>query len=436
MSYWTHSALTSGSLILLFMAPVKLLTTIADLVDAIPIAVGESGQTRTSNSHEVEADTCQAGSHAEYEPDRQSGGHTGELLQCVLRAIQNGLSESSPDATVPITRIQVGIDVQCALGELRIGAFVSDDPKCVDPRRDTTVSIDVDSVLVRLYDRYVREPGRTDPQGGTGRLLQHLLDVRGLNQPLRAVVRSGFVLSDVSTDGDSVFAKDVGGGAIDWGAELPTILWETATYKGLSLSGGIGQRDVLGVWVREEDDGAERLIVRSVDGVYYDLFLNLHLIHPKSQLIDVFVGVGQERVANFTLADSIPLRLADNRVGPWSLRGEFGVRYRIYTADRVDIEYGRHLPTPALEVAAGIRRHERFRASGELGFLRVYPTPRDRLFWRFGMDLGSSFGNTNGEQNAWSFVLVAEQEMVWPDSPIPTYTRFFIVGTRSLFARW
>ena len=324
---------------------------------------------------------CEHRSDTEGKGSPSADRNTASALRCVVRAIHAGLIETSRDSTKSNTRITIGADVNCALGQLRIGAFVSDDAGCTTTMRDS-VSIHVDSVLVRVYHRFLQEADYfKNRHEDIGRLLRHLLDARDLDQPLRAIVRSGFVLSDVSTDGDTMFNAGMGSASTDWGAPLPTILWETKTYNRLSLSGSIGQHHVLAAWSHDGDSSARELIVRSVDGFYYDLFLNVHLFHPREQLIDAFVGVGQERVANTTLADSVPLKLADNRVGPWSLRREFGIRYRVYSAARVDIEYGRFLPTPVLEVAVGIRRQERFEPNGDLEFLAEhYPTPRDRLF--------------------------------------------------------
>ena len=175
--------------------------------------------------------------------------------------------------------------------------------------------------------------------------------------------------------------------------------------------------------------------MRSVEGFYYDLFVNFHAFHPEKQLIDLFLGVGQERVANTALADSVALKLVDNGVGSWSLRSEFGIRYRIYNATRIDREYGKYLPMPIFEIVGGIRRHERFKPSGDLEFLgEQYRAPRDRLFWRFAMDLRNAVVQTSDEEKTWTFLLVAEQEMAWPSSAIPTVTRFVIVGEKSLFS--
>ncbi|MCZ0934577.1 MAG: hypothetical protein OXJ54_05280 [Gemmatimonadetes bacterium] len=397
------------------------------------VASGRTGRKR--EEWRQEAPNCKWRSSAERNPGSVGNPRRIAALRCVVRAIVGELSRMPTNTVGTTTRIGVSGDVKCALGELRIGAFVNDASDC-SPATNADGSIHVDSVLVRVYQRYREEEKHLEEtEEDIERLLKYLMNLRGLNRPFRAAVRSGLVLSDVSADGDTSFGTDAGSEDMSWGAPIPTVLWETKTYKRMSLSGGLGQRDVLAVWSRGETHGTKELIVRSVEGFYYDLFANFHVVYPERQLMDVFIGVGQERVPNAALAESSALKLADNRVGSWSFRGEFGIRYRIYDLARVENEYGRYLPMPIMEVVVGIRRHERFSANGDLEFLQKhYKTPRDRLFWRFSMDLRNALVQTDDEDKTWTFLIVAEQEMAWPHSPIPTFTRFVIVGEKSLFA--
>ena len=376
----------------------------------------------------------------------------GKLLQA--HELPSDSTRGSTDVTVPST-------IGCALGRLHIGRFIDDDGTCSERSADS-VSIDVIPVLIRLHDLYMKQRRRCGNQlEHVGRSVRALLDLRGLYRPVRAIFSTGFTVADVSTDGDSLFTNDTGSGSVGVSALLPTIAWETRRFANrfLSFSGGLGQRSLLAAWSRKPTNSAadaagdKELVVRHQNGFFYDLFLDLHLLHSTRESMDAFVGVGQERVAKTTnVVDSVPEMLVDNRVGVWSSRIEAGVKYRAYRADLVDVEYGRASTSPVLEVAAGVRWHERFKPSNDLeclryeyrkciegadrGSLELREYERLRMFWRMGIDLRQAIppqDDQGGDGRAWSFMLVAEQELDWPNKAVPTSTRILIMGEKDVF---
>ena len=353
-------------------------------------------------------------------------------FRCVLRAISMALRELSTDNRPETARITLAPAVRCALGELEIAAFVRNDPSC-DQLNDS-VSIDVDSVLVRVYDSYIQKrSGFRKRNRDIERLLRALMEVRSLNQPLRATLRSGLFLSDVSTDGDVLFTHELERQVADWTGQFTSILWETSKLGRGTVSGELGQRSVLAAWSRTGGDGTEELVVRPVNGYFYEFFVNIHLIHRRTRLVDAFVGLGQERVARTTLSDSVLTILADNRVGAWSFREEYGIRFRIFDADLVDIEYGRRTRAPVFEYTLGLRNNQRFRSEKALAAI---PDTR-RLFWRLGIDLRRVLIQSQSEENgaSWKFLLVSEQELDWLGGgrAIPTFTRVMLVGEKGVF---
>ena len=337
--------------------------------------------------------------------------------------------------------------------------------------------LEVHTFLASAHAKFheLRE-GARDPETArieeVGRNLHELLRSRYPNGPLNAVLRVGMVVADVSNDGHRRLERT--GGAVrarpawlvSWGTRPP---WRWYRPR---VGGGFGYEAVPAVWsfsgTREsastdeacgtgstESCGSveDSYLVQHQDGLFYDVFLNWPNVSIGTGHLAGFVGGGQARLTNQDLQDGSGSTarlgsLARNRTGVWSYRYEVGVEYRLFDRDRIAVEYGRGSVSPVLEIALGLRTHERFKASGELAFLSTVDglchcdmhavqgstNPQRRMYWRLGVDLQRVLSWSEDKTTPFSVRVVAEQEWDWPGGSIPTMTRVFIQGEIALKA--
>ena len=136
---------------------------------------GVTGVTRTIIYDGQRVTNCRSRWDREENTGPLVDANEGNALRCVVRAIVRGLDQMSNDAAKATTRIGIGDDVRCALGELRIGTFVGGESQCAQATSDSTMAIHVDSVLVRVYHRYLEKKNYVDAtHEDVGRLLRHL----------------------------------------------------------------------------------------------------------------------------------------------------------------------------------------------------------------------------------------------------------------------
>ncbi|MCY4057990.1 MAG: hypothetical protein OXG44_08305, partial [Gammaproteobacteria bacterium] len=194
-------------------------------------------------------------------------------------------------------------------------------------------------------------------------------------------------------------------------------------------------------------------LVQHQDGLFYDVFFNWPNVSIGNGQLAGFVGGGQARLTTLDLKDGSGSAarigsLAKNRTGVWSYRYEAGMQYQLFDRDRIAVEYGRESVSPVLEIALGLRTHERFKPSEELAFLsmadglchcdthgvRRGQNPQRRMYWRLGVDLRRVLTRSENKTARFSLRFVAEQELDWPGGSLPTMTRVFIQGETALKA--
>ena len=395
-------------------------------------------------------------------------------LSRVVAAVRAELAKAGSDADElnKIARTQGNEldedDVQQALMRLLLGRLVSHEGK---KRR----VVSTDSVLVHAYEKYrelrkqARQSWERERIEDIGNNLRDLLRSRDLMGVVNAVFRAGMVIADASNDGHTRF--DWVGGAVRT-RPAAVVLWRTRMPRRWfvpGLGGGFGYEAVPAVWsfprMDESDSEAECgvgmetdleqpesngrcYVVQHQDGFFYDVFTTWPNVRVGGGQLSGFLGGGQARLTGpkltLTVEDTARVTtLAKNRTGMWSYRWEAGIEYRLFDADRVALEYGRAAMSPAFELAFGLRTRERFKARQDLEFLERKDVdmqdpgnPRQRLFWRLGIDLRRVVflggEELSGKTNPFSVRLVAEQELDRPGRHVPTTTRIFIQGEIAL----
>ena len=297
-------------------------------------------------------------------------------LACAVAALRaelakEGSAGDAPNEAAPEHQNELDNEgVQRALTHLRLGDATLHAGK---GRR----LVRTDSFLVHAYERYQRLRDLTPKEHARDRArvedignnLRGLLRSRGLNGAVSGMFSVAMVVADASNDGHS--RLDSTGGQLRI-RPAASILWRTRAPRrwfGVpSFGGGLGYKAVPAVWSvpRTDTSDSEQSVsdcavatkmgvdgsdgkchfVQHQDGFSYDVFLNWPNFRARGARLSGFIGVGQERLNSPELKigvgdDAKVASLSDNRTGLWSYHWEYGFEYRLFDADRVDVDYGR-----------------------------------------------------------------------------------------------